>query len=217
MRSMKRLRRYFPLVALIVLLTPVMYVPVVAEGQPQPDPAGIATGDRTTAVDAAGNSFVVPEPDKSDPDYAAKKKAYDDFQAQLTREPLAAKVADVAGHDYALKIYPFQGEQGRDASGRGDQDFPAFHRASRLFQCCDGRRGRPRGFEDQSVVGCGEEQPVGPPAVHDGLVRDTEQVGDGQPAAVGRLRGRLDQHSVAQGKCGGDHPHARAAYKHRVV
>src|ERR1700704_3875769 len=98
MRSMKRLRRYFPLVALIVLLTPVMYVPVVAEGQPQPDPAGIATGDRTTAVDAAGNSFVVPEPDKSDPDYAAKKKAYDDFQAQLTREPLAAKVADVAGH-----------------------------------------------------------------------------------------------------------------------
>jgi ammonium transporter, Amt family len=98
MRSMKPPRRYFPFVALIVLLTPVMYVRVVAQGQPQPDPAGIATGDRTTALDAAGNTFVVPDPDKSDPDYAVKKKAYDDFQAQLAKEPLAAKVADVAGH-----------------------------------------------------------------------------------------------------------------------
>jgi Amt family ammonium transporter len=77
---------------------PVMYVPVRAQGQPQPDPAGIATGDRTAAVDAAGHSFVVQEPDTSDPDYAARKKAYDDFQAQLAKEPLAAKVADVAGH-----------------------------------------------------------------------------------------------------------------------
>jgi Amt family ammonium transporter len=98
MRSLKRLRRYFPLVALSVLLTPAMYVRVVAQGQPEPDPAGIATGDRTTALDAAGNPFVVPEADKSDPDYAVKKKAYDDFQAQLAKEPLAAKVADVAGH-----------------------------------------------------------------------------------------------------------------------
>jgi ammonium transporter, Amt family len=98
MRSMKRLRRYFPLVVFAVLLTPVMSVPFRAQGQPQPDPAGIATGDRAAAVDAAGNSFVVPEPDTSDPDYAAKKKAYDDFQTQLAKEPLAAKVADVAGH-----------------------------------------------------------------------------------------------------------------------
>jgi hypothetical protein len=36
---------------------------------PKPDPAGIATGDKTTAVDAGGNSFVVLEPtDKNDPD-----------------------------------------------------------------------------------------------------------------------------------------------------
>ena len=35
-----------------------------------------------------------------------------------------------------------------------------------------------------------------------------EQLGDGQPAAVGRLRGRLDQHGVAQRERGGDHPHA---------
>src|SRR5262245_22953710 len=51
--------------------------------QPQPDPAGIATGDKTNAIDAAGNPFVVPEPtDKADPEYANKKKAYDEFQAQ---------------------------------------------------------------------------------------------------------------------------------------
>ena len=31
-------------------------------GQTQPDPAGIATGDKNSAVDAAGNPFVVPEP-----------------------------------------------------------------------------------------------------------------------------------------------------------
>src|ERR1700694_1334838 len=64
----------------------------------QPDPAGIATGDKTNAVDAAGNSFVVAEPtDKSDPDYATKKKAFDDYQAQATKEPLAVKLADSVG------------------------------------------------------------------------------------------------------------------------
>ena len=37
----------------------------------KPDPAGIATGDKTTAVDAGGNAFAVPEPtDKNAPDYA---------------------------------------------------------------------------------------------------------------------------------------------------
>src|SRR4029077_21029550 len=65
----------------------------------QPDPAGIATGDRTNAVDAAGNSFVVGEPtDMKDPDYAAKKKAFDEFQAQAQKEPLAVKLADSVGH-----------------------------------------------------------------------------------------------------------------------
>jgi Amt family ammonium transporter len=92
---MKRLRNYFPLAVLAMLLMSVLCVPVRAQ---QPDPSGAATGDRTTAVDAAGNGFMVPQPDASDPDYAAKKKAYDDFQAQLAKEPLAGKVADVAGH-----------------------------------------------------------------------------------------------------------------------
>ena len=70
-----------------------------ADHGPKPDPAGVATGDRTTAVDAAGNPFVVPEPtDKNAPDYAANKKAFDDYQAQAAKEPLAVKLADSVGH-----------------------------------------------------------------------------------------------------------------------
>ena len=72
---------------------------VRAQSAPSPDPAGIATGDKTNAVDAAGNSFVVAEPtDKADPDYAAKKKAFDEYQAQAAKEPLAIKLADSVGH-----------------------------------------------------------------------------------------------------------------------
>src|SRR5215510_12000767 len=71
----------------------------LAADEPQPDPAGIATGDKSTAIDAAGNPFVVPEPtDQSDPDYAQKKKAYDEYQEQAAKEPLAVKLADTAGH-----------------------------------------------------------------------------------------------------------------------
>jgi ammonium transporter, Amt family len=74
-------------------------VPAVSAQDPQRDPAGIATGDKHHAVDAGGNSFVVSEPtDKTAPDYAEKKKAYDEYQAQLAREPLAAKLADSVGH-----------------------------------------------------------------------------------------------------------------------
>ena len=73
-------------------------LPVMAQ-QPQRDPSGTATGDKSNAVDAAGNSFIVTEPtDKSAPDYADKKKAYDEYQAQLAKEPLAAKLADAVGH-----------------------------------------------------------------------------------------------------------------------
>jgi Amt family ammonium transporter len=65
----------------------------------KPDPAGTATGDKTSAVDAAGNPFVVPEPaDKNAPDYVKNKKAFDDYQAQVAKEPLAAKLADSVGH-----------------------------------------------------------------------------------------------------------------------
>jgi ammonium transporter, Amt family len=95
--SMTRLRRCRPLVALVFLFMMAMSVPAHAQ-DPRPDPTGTATGDRTNAVDAAGNSFVVAAPDPADPDYANKKKAYDEYVAQLAREPLAGKVADVAGH-----------------------------------------------------------------------------------------------------------------------
>jgi ammonium transporter, Amt family len=70
-----------------------------ADDGPKPDPAGTATGDKSAAVDAAGTPFVVAEPtDKSAPDYAANKKAFDDYQAQAAKEPLAVKLADSVGH-----------------------------------------------------------------------------------------------------------------------
>jgi Amt family ammonium transporter len=67
--------------------------------EPAPDPSGTVTGDRNTTTDAAGNPFVVSAPpDPSAPDYAQKKKDYDEFQAQLAKEPLAGKLADNLGH-----------------------------------------------------------------------------------------------------------------------
>ncbi|MFZ0537519.1 MAG: hypothetical protein WAM47_11670, partial [Candidatus Sulfotelmatobacter sp.] len=70
-----------------------------ADDAPKPDPSGVATGSKNDAVDGAGNPFAVPEPtDKSDPDYAAKKKAYDEYQAQAAKEPLTVKLADTVGH-----------------------------------------------------------------------------------------------------------------------
>ncbi len=70
-----------------------------ADDQPNPDPAGIATGDKTSVSDAGGNAFVVTEPtDKTAADYVQKKKAFDDYQAQAAKEPLATKLADSVGH-----------------------------------------------------------------------------------------------------------------------
>jgi Amt family ammonium transporter len=70
-----------------------------ADDAPKPDPSGTATGDKAAVVDAAGNPFVVPEPtDPNDPDYAAKKKAADEYQAQAAKEPLTVKLADDVGH-----------------------------------------------------------------------------------------------------------------------
>ena len=70
-----------------------------ADDAPKPDPSGVATGNKNDAVDGAGNLFAVPEPtDKSDPDYPAKKKAYDEYQAQAAKEPLSVKLADTVGH-----------------------------------------------------------------------------------------------------------------------
>ncbi len=72
-----------------------------AAPEPKPDPAGIATGDKTNASDASGTPFVVPEPtDKKAPDYAEKKKAFDEYQAQAAKEPLAVKLADSVGHNH---------------------------------------------------------------------------------------------------------------------
>ena len=70
-----------------------------ADDGPKPDPAGTATGDKSAAVDAAGNPFVPVEPtDKTAPDYAQNRKAFDDYQAQAAKEPLAVKLADSVGH-----------------------------------------------------------------------------------------------------------------------
>ena len=83
---------------IVLLVWCVLGVAGFASAQ-QPDPAGIATGDRTNAVDAGGNPFVVAEPtDKADPDYATKKKAFDEYAAQAAKEPLALKLADTVGH-----------------------------------------------------------------------------------------------------------------------
>ena len=73
--------------------------PCFADDGPVADPAGTATGDKTTTYDAAGNPFVVAAPtDPNAPDYAQKKKDYDEYQAQLAKEPLAGKLADNVGH-----------------------------------------------------------------------------------------------------------------------
>jgi ammonium transporter, Amt family len=75
------------------LLTPLM------ADDPKPDPAGIATGDKTNAVDGGGNAFVVTEPtDKNAPNYGQAKKDYDEFKSQADKEPLAMKLADTVGH-----------------------------------------------------------------------------------------------------------------------
>ncbi len=76
-----------------------LLTPCFADEGPAPDPAGTATGDKTSTTDAAGNPFVVAAPtDPSAPDYAQKKKDYDEYQAQLAKEPLAGKLADHVGH-----------------------------------------------------------------------------------------------------------------------
>ncbi len=74
-------------------------VTIARADEPQPDPAGVATGDKTFTSDAGGTAFVVTEPaDKTSPDYAKNKQAFDDYQAQAAKEPLAMKLADNVGH-----------------------------------------------------------------------------------------------------------------------
>ena len=88
-------------VIVVILFAQWLAGPVIAAraDDPQPDPAGIATGDKTSTSDAGGNSFMLTEPtDKTAPDYAKTLKAFQDFQDQAAKEPLAIKLADNVGH-----------------------------------------------------------------------------------------------------------------------
>jgi len=60
---------------------------------PAPDPSGLATGDKTSVVDAGGTAFVVAEPAEGAP-----ATDYDQYKAQTEKEPLAVKLADAVGH-----------------------------------------------------------------------------------------------------------------------
>src|SRR5215468_2898696 len=72
--------------------------PAAATPEPKPDPGGIVTGDRSNVFNAAGDPFVISEPtDKSDPDYAKKRKEFEEFQAQAAKEPLTLRLADSVG------------------------------------------------------------------------------------------------------------------------
>src|ERR1017187_5795804 len=94
-------RRRRATLALTVCLLVIALTPTFAQTppEPKPDPAGVVTGDKSSVVDAVGNSFVVTEPtDKTAPDYAQKKKDFDEYQSQVAKEPLAGKLADSVGH-----------------------------------------------------------------------------------------------------------------------
>src|SRR5450755_2626857 len=85
----------------IIVLLAAMLLGVVGQAraqQPKPDPAGIATGDKSAVVDAGGNTFAVPAPtDKTSPDYSKNKKDFDEYTTQAGKEPLAVKLADSVG------------------------------------------------------------------------------------------------------------------------
>src|SRR5579862_7372051 len=86
-------------VLLVAAMLGVLLSPVFAENGPQPDPAGIATGDKAAAADAGGNAFAVPEPtDKNAPDYTKTKQDFENYKSQAAKEPLAVKLADSVGH-----------------------------------------------------------------------------------------------------------------------
>src|SRR6266542_170117 len=63
------------------------------------DPGGTATGVKGDAQNAGGAIFLSEPTDKTASDYADKKKAYDDQQAQIKAEPLATAIADGVGQN----------------------------------------------------------------------------------------------------------------------
>jgi Amt family ammonium transporter len=73
---------------------------VHAAETPRPDPSGTATGSRWTVFDASGAPFMVAPPPEgaAAPDYERQRSAYDAFQADAAREPLAMRLADAVGH-----------------------------------------------------------------------------------------------------------------------
>jgi Amt family ammonium transporter len=83
---------------IVTLLIIIAARPSAALEGPAPDPGGTTTGNRSTLYDAHGTPFMVSEPIDSAPDHAERKRAYDEFQAQAAREPLAMRLADVVGH-----------------------------------------------------------------------------------------------------------------------
>jgi Amt family ammonium transporter len=101
--------KWLAVIALTAMVGGGLAICARADDQPKPDPAGTATGDRTTVVDAAGNALVLTEPAKLSDDDAkdpAKKKAYDDalkafndYKAQADKEPLTLQLADAVGHN----------------------------------------------------------------------------------------------------------------------
>src|SRR5262245_63214517 len=66
--------------------------------EPKPDPAGTVTGDRYNVFNAAGDPFMISEPtDKSDADYAKKRKEVEEFQHQAATEHLTLRIANGSG------------------------------------------------------------------------------------------------------------------------
>jgi ammonium transporter, Amt family len=97
----RRQRQWVPRTVIAFIFAQILSgsMSVALAQQAQPDPAGIATGDKSAVSDAAGNPLVVPEPtDKTAPDYKQNKKAFDDYQAQASKEPIALRLADSVGH-----------------------------------------------------------------------------------------------------------------------
>jgi Amt family ammonium transporter len=79
--------------ALLALALGTFSVSSRADEPPAPDPSGLATGDKTSVVDAGGNAFVVAAPAEGAP-----STDYDQYKAQAEKEPLAVKLADAVGH-----------------------------------------------------------------------------------------------------------------------
>jgi len=88
--------------------------PLRTESSPSGDPSGVRTVDEFTAIDSGGAAFSLRDPgpgpeskEFKDPkqfesarkDWEAKKKAFDEYQAQIAREPMALKLARAVGHN----------------------------------------------------------------------------------------------------------------------